>query len=181
VYTVNVSASYGNQTGTLDDLERLTPLPPNTAAEVVFLGVMKGGKKAVFLLTGSVAVKATVTGSVTCKPSTTDCEIVELPVGAQLTLTPASSGSGVSTFTLKLAAIGETKLASASAAAQARQSAASAGEAILGASTSSALASFFYDAAQGALVYEPQNQVGTSGSTGTGGASSPSGSSGSTG
>jgi hypothetical protein len=181
VYTVNVSASYGNQTGTLDDLERLTPLPPNTAAEVVFLGVMKGGKKAVFLLTGSVAVKATVTGSVTCKPSTTDCEIVELPVGAQLTLTPASSGSGVSTFTLKLAAIGATKLASASAAAQARQSAASAGEAILGASTSSALASFFYDAAQGALVYEPQNQVGTSGSTGTGGASSPSGSSGSTG
>ncbi len=55
IYTVNVSASYGSQTGTLDNLERLTPLPPNIAAEVVFLGVMKGAKDAAFLLTGSVA------------------------------------------------------------------------------------------------------------------------------
>lgn len=178
IYTVKVSASYGNQTEALDNLERLTPLPPNTAAEVVFLGVMKGGKSAAFLLTGSVAVKATVTGSVTCKPSAADCEVVELPVGAQLTLTPASPSSGVSTFTLKLTAIGAAKLSSASAAAQARQGAASSGEAILSASTSSVLASFFYDASQGALVYEPQNKLGTSGSTGTTGASSPSGSTG---
>ena len=181
LYTVDVSASYGNQTEKLDNLERLTPLPPNTAAEVVFLGVMKGGKKAAFLLTGAVAVKRTVTGSVTCKPSASDCAGVELPIGAQLTLTPSASSSGVSTFTLKLSAIGATKLSSAAAAAQARQSAAAAGEAILGASTSSVLASFVYDASQGALVYEPQNQVGTSGATGTSGASSPSGSSGSTG
>ena len=178
---MNVSASYGNQTEKLDNLERLTPLPPNTAAEVVFLGVMKGGKSAAFLLTGSVAAKRTVTGSVACKPSATNCEVVELPVGAQLTLTPSSSSSGASTFTLKLTAIGATKLSSASAAAQARQSAASSGEAILGASTSAVLASFVYDAARGALVHEPQNQVGTSGATGTSGASSPSGSSGSTG
>ncbi len=178
VYTVNVSASYGDQTAKLDNLERLTPLPPNTAAEVVFLGVMKGGKKAAFLLTGAVAVKRTMTGSVTCKPSASDCEVVELPVGAQLTLTPSPSSSGVSTFTLKLSAIGATKLSSAAAAAQARQSAAAAGEAILGASTSSVLASFVYDAGQGALVYEPQNQVGTSGATGTSGASGSSGSTG---
>lgn len=181
VYTVKVSASYGTQTGTLTDLERLTPLPPNTAAEVVFLGVMKGGKSAAFLLTGAVAVKPTVTGSVSCKPSASDCQVVELPVGAQLTLTPASPNDGLSTFTLKLTAIGAAKLSSASAATKARQTAASAGEAILGASTSSVLASFFYDTSQGALVYEPQNQLGTSGSTGTSGASSPSGSSGSTG
>jgi hypothetical protein len=183
VYTVDVSSSYGSQTETLDNVERLTPLPPNLGAEVVFLGVMKGGKSAAFLLTGSVGAQATSTGSTTCEPSKSDCEVIEMPVGAQLTLTPTASAaaSGASTFTLKVAAIGAANLASAATATAARQSAASAGEAILTASTSAALASFFYDTKLGALVYEPETGIGTSGSSGSTGTTAGTGSTGSSG
>jgi hypothetical protein len=181
VYTVNVTTGYGSQSETLQNVERLTPLPANVAAEVVYLGVMKGGKSAAFLLTGSVSAKASVAGSVTCEPSAADCEVVELPVGAQLTLTPTSSTSGAAIFTLKLTAIGASTLGSHSAAMQAREAAAPAGEAILAASISPVLASFFYDSNTGALVYEPQSSVGTSGASGSTGGSGASGATGASG
>lgn len=178
VYTVNLATSYGSESGTLDNVERLTPLPPNVTAEVVFLGVMKGGKSAAFLLTDAIDAKTQASGKVTCVPSASDCEVIELPVGSVLTFTPDSSSSGISTFTLKVSAIGAQKLASASAAEQARQAAAAAGQALITASTSAALASFFYDDSIGALVYEPQTGIGSSGSTGTSGSSGASGATG---
>ena len=149
--------------------------------EVVFLGVMKGGKLAAFAFTGAVPVKATTLGSTVCEPSAGECGVIELPVGAKLTLTPSPANPSYSTFTLEVSAIGAAKLASVSAATQAREATSTAGQAIVSASTSSVLASFFYNVSTGALVYEAQTAVGTTGSSGTSGSSGASGSSGSSG
>jgi len=189
VYTVNVTTTYGSEKDQLNDLERLTPLPANVA-EVVFLGVMKGGKRAAFAFTGAVPVKATAGGPFTCEPSTSDCSVVELPVNSQLTLTPDPANPSYSTFTLEVSAIGAQKLASPAAAKQARESTSAQGQALVTASTSAALASFFYNVDLGALTYQPQSSIGATGPSGaTGpigvpgatGSSGTSGASGSTG
>jgi hypothetical protein len=177
-YAIDGTASYGSEQDTLDNIQRLTPLPANIAAEVVYLGVVKGGKRAAFLLTDAVAAKLTSSGSVKCVPSPSNCEVIELTSGEQLTLTPSASGTGISTFNFKLNSIHAVKFAKSAQASAARQSASATGSQFIAQSTSIGLASFFYSANLGALLYAKPATAGSTGSSGVSGSSGSSGSSG---
>jgi hypothetical protein len=184
---VDVETSYGSQEDDLIDLQRLTPLPANSPAEVVYLGVLKGGKKAAFLLTGAVPGTLKKSSGVTCLPSKADCQIAELDPGAQIEIVPAHGQSSVSSFTLELGDIGDETYHSAGDATNARANVSDSGKQILATSTSTELGKFFYDMGLGALVYSAPGGgsttgvTGSSGSTGASGASGSSGSSGATG
>ena len=169
-YTIDGMSTYGSETDTLDDIQRLTPLPANVDGEIVYLGVSHHGKTAVFLLTGAVAAKLTAASSATCLPSSSDCQVIELEPGQQLQLKPTSGSGSLATFTFKLSSIQATTYGSSAAAKSARTSASAAGQQIVSQSTSTALASFFYDAGTGALLYEPAASLGTTGMSGATGA-----------
>ncbi|HEX2703070.1 MAG TPA: hypothetical protein VHM72_06530 [Solirubrobacteraceae bacterium] len=177
VYTINGVSTYGSEKDTLNDIERLTPLPAN-ATEMVYLGVVKGGKYAAFEL-GGVPISGITHHSAICVPSDGDCQVIELPVGRKLTLRAASSS--ISTFTFELKSISAKKFTSNSAATAAREAASTLGEAILAKLSSVGLGAFVYKVDSGVVVYEPQAPTtGASGATGTSGTSGASGTTGST-
>jgi hypothetical protein len=167
-YTANVKTSYGTEQDELYDVQRLTPMPANSSPELVYLGIVKGGKKAAFLLPGDVAVKLKLSASGKCFPTLADCQVVELGVGGKITLDPAAGQPGVSIFALTLKRIGAATKSSSSDATATRKSASAAGQQVVAGSSSTELADFFYDVSLGALVYKKQS-VGT-GPTGTTGA-----------
>jgi hypothetical protein len=183
-YQINAVSTYGSQKDTLDDMQRLTPAPANVTPEIVYLGVLKGGKRAVFLLTDAVPTTLGGSSGSVCEPSQSDCQVIELSAGEQLQLTPSSSGTGVSTFTFKVTSLRAETYSSDAAANGARESASTVGEAIVGQSGASVLANFFYALGIGAVIYEPappSSSTGPSGTTGTSGATSQAGASGVTG
>jgi hypothetical protein len=59
------------------DVARLTPLPSVDQPFFVFMGVLKDGKTAVFLISSDV----TATGDGTCKPSAASCQTIEVKEG----------------------------------------------------------------------------------------------------
>ena len=62
---------------TISDLARLSPLPSEANPFFVYLGVLKDAKTAVFLISSDV----TATGDGKCRPSTADCQTVEVKEG----------------------------------------------------------------------------------------------------
>jgi len=166
-YAINAVTSYGSQTDTLDDVERLTPLPANVDGEIVYLGVTHHGEKAVFLLTQAVAAKLTASSSVKCLPSQSACQVIELEPGQHFELTPTGGNGSLAAFTFKLSSIKASTYGSSSAAKSARTSVSVAGQLIVAQSTSTVLPSFVYDAGTGALLYKPGTTSGATGATGT--------------
>ncbi len=169
-YEINAVSTYGAQKDTLNNMQRLTPLPANSTTELVYIGVLKGGKRAAFLLTDAAAAKLSASKSAKCVPSRSDCEVIELAAGEQLETTPTSSGGSLSSFTFKLSAIRGRTYPSSSAAMTARRSASAAGEQVVVQSQAPALARFFYALGLDALIYKPRVPLGTTGSTGSTGA-----------
>ncbi len=86
----------------LTDVVRLAPLPAAESPEIVFLGVLKGGKKAAFLFTNTVQVSGTGSLGQACLPSASDCEVIELSPGQGMRLAPASNSALIATFTFTL-------------------------------------------------------------------------------
>jgi hypothetical protein len=76
-YRITLRFGEAGKVKTRRDLARLTPLPSADDPFFVFLGVLDGGKRAVFL----VSADATPTGDGICKPRPTACETIELRVG----------------------------------------------------------------------------------------------------
>ena len=76
----HISVKVGRADGTmrtLKDVARLSPLPSVDDPFMVYTGVLKDGKTAVFLLSSD----AKATGDGKCKPSKDDCESVEVKKG----------------------------------------------------------------------------------------------------
>jgi hypothetical protein len=76
----HISVKVGRADGTLrtlKDVARLSPLPSVDDPFMVYTGVLEDGKTAVFLLSSD----AKATGDGKCKPSTDDCESVEVKKG----------------------------------------------------------------------------------------------------
>jgi hypothetical protein len=173
-YTANIKTTYGTQRDALANVQRLTPMPANSSPELVYLGVLKGGKKAVFLITSNVAVTLAASASATCLPGPNDCQVIELVPGDTVKLAPASGQPGVAKFSLTLTALGVTKKSSSADATATRKNSSVAGQQVVAASSSTALADFFYDLALGSLVYHHQpsgsGPTGATGSTGSSGA-----------
>jgi hypothetical protein len=180
-YTVDVDTKDANGVHVLSDLVRLAPLPAAQTPEVIYLGVMAGGKKAAFLFTNAIAVSSKSGGGLTCLPSTSACQIVELSPGQGLSLYPTSNSALIATFTFELVSIGATSYSSADAATAARDAVSTAGATLLPLSSSTALATLTFSSKTGALVHHSAPSEGSTGSTGSTGAGGSSGAGGATG
>jgi hypothetical protein len=164
-YTADLDTTYGGQQTVATNVERDEAMPPSNAPEIVYLGVLKGGKEAAFLFTNPVQVARRTLGSATCLPNPGDCQIVELAPGKGMSLKPTVQGEGVSTFTFRLISIGAKKYSSVAAATAARRATSSVGAALVASSSATALTTLAFDTATGALI----KQSGTSGATGASG------------
>jgi hypothetical protein len=182
-YTANIDTKDAQGVHVLSDVVRLAPLPDAQSPEVIYLGVLAGGAKAAFLFTQAIAVSAKASDALTCLPSTSDCQIVELSPGQGLSLYPTSNTAVIATFSFELVSIGATTFSSDAAAAGARSAVSSAGQTLLPLSNSTALATLSYDAKVGALVHHsaPSGSTGGAGSTGSAGTTGTTGSTGATG
>jgi hypothetical protein len=177
-YTVNVDTKNANGTHVLSNVVRLAPLPAAQSPEVIYLGVLKGGKRAAFLFTNSVKVSSGQSpNGITCLPSPSDCQIAELSPGQGMKLAPTSNTALIATFTFELMSISAASYSSAGAALQVRDDVSSAGQTLLPLSSSTELATLRFDDKVGALVAQSPS----GGSTGASGSTGSSGSSGSTG
>jgi hypothetical protein len=181
-YVVNIDTKDATGTHTLTNVVRLDPLPAAETPEVIYLGVLTGGKKAAFLFTNAVKVTTSKGDNLTCLPSDADCQIAELAPGQGMSLAPTSNTALIATFTFELMSISAQTFASADAATQARDAVSTAGQALLPLSTSTALQTLQFDSKTGALVHSApssgstQGSTGSSGSTGTTGPTGTSGS-----
>jgi uncharacterized membrane protein YgcG len=181
-YTVNIDTKDATGTHVLSDVVRLAPLPAAQSPEVIYLGVLQGGKKAAFLFTNSVKVSGQSGSALTCLPSADDCQIVELSPGQGMKLAPTSNTALISTFTFELMSIAAKSFPSAGAAKQARDAVSTAGQTLIPLSNSTELATLRFDDKIGALVHQapPAGSTGASGSTGSTGASGSTGATGAT-
>jgi hypothetical protein len=176
-YTVTLDTRDAQGTHELSNVVRLAPLPAAQSPEVVFLGVLKGGAKAVFLFANP--VKFTGSKSETCLPEPADCQIIELGPGQGMKLAPASNTALIATFTFEVGSIGAKSYSSASAALNARGATSSSGQTLLPLIGSTELTDFHFDPAIGALTFKAGSSG--SGATGSNGTNAIVGSDGSTG
>ena len=177
-YTVHIDTKDANGTHVLSNVVRLAPLPAAQSPEVIYLGVLKNGKRAAFLFTNSVKVSSGQSpNGIRCLPSPSDCQIAELSPGQGMKLAPTSNTALIATFTFELMSIGAASYSSPTAALQARDNVSSAGQTLLPLSSSTELATMRFDDKVGALV--PQSPSGAS--TGATGSTGSSGSTGATG
>ena len=179
-YTVNIDTKDAKGAHALSNVVRLAPLPAAQSPEVIYLGVLKGGKRAAFLFTNSVKVSGQSPNGITCLPSPSDCQIAELSPGQGMRLAPTSNTALIATFTFELMSIGTANFSSADAALQARDNVSSAGQTLLPLSSSTELATLRFDDTVGALVAQspPTGSTGASGSTGSSGSSGSTGATG---
>jgi hypothetical protein len=108
-----------------ENLKRQQPLPDSKQPVLVFRGVIAGGKSATFTLVG----EAIPHGGAKCLPSASQCQALDLKVGASEELEYAPLGGTPITYELEVVKIEPVKAKAASAA-----SAASAADAFGGAS-----------------------------------------------
>jgi hypothetical protein len=183
-YSVNIDTKDANGLHVLSDVVRLAPLPAAESPELIYLGVLQGGKKAVFLFTNSVKVSNQTASGLTCLPSADDCQIVELAPGQGMKLAPTANTALITTFTFELMSIGATNYSSAAAAKQARDAVSTAGQTLVPLSSSTELQTLRFEDKIGALVHQnapTTPSTGATGSSGSTGSTAATGSSGSTG
>jgi hypothetical protein len=127
------------------------PLPSKDNPQLVFLGVvLSTGKDAVFALTGA----AILHGNATCRPSPTQCQAIQLPIGQTETLEVVESNGQPATYELKLLSISKSvSNASAAKAHAASDSTSKVGRRLLGRDGVPTLSDLHYSAKQGGLVF----------------------------
>ena len=183
-YSVNIDTKDANGLHVLTDVVRLAPLPAAESPELIYLGVLQGGKKVAFLFTNSVKVSNQTGSQLTCLPSADDCQLVELSPGQGMKLAPTSNTALITTFSFELMSIGVIDYSSAGAAQQARDAVSTAGQTLLPLSNSTERQTLRFDDKIGALVHQnaPSSpSTGATGSSGSTGSTAATGSSGSTG
>jgi hypothetical protein len=174
-YTVDIDTKDAQGVHTLSDVVRLAPLPAAQSPEVIYLGVLQGGKKAAFLFTNAIAVASKDAGELTCLPSTSACQILELSPGQGMSLYPTSNSALIATFSFELVSIGAKTYSSDANATQARDVVSTAGQTLLPLTNSTELSTLVFSDKLGALVHHTQHSGSSTGPTG------PTGSTGSTG
>jgi hypothetical protein len=134
----------------LTPFERLTlqqPLPSTAQALVVYRGVVAGGKSATFTLVG----EAILRGDGVCRPSTAQCQMIDLQVGQTEELEYAPPGAAATNYLLQVREIKSVKAHGASAGARVRES--KAGAELLRNAGLQALPGLRYSTAKGVLVF----------------------------
>jgi hypothetical protein len=147
----HVTLAITNSSGgldTIDPLERLSVLPSDQQPLLVELGVLQGGKRALFV----VEPGTIVSGPGVCTPGPIDCEILSLAQD-QTEGISSNSGNGVVQGPLfAITGITADNYSSVAAADKARQAESAAGRALVDKSTLSALSLFRYEPNVGAIV-----------------------------
>jgi hypothetical protein len=162
----HVAISLTNAAGgvnAIDPVKRLTVLPSEHSAQLVELGVLKGGQRVLFL----VEPGTTVSGPGTCTPGPVNCEILSLKPNQIEKISSSSSGGGQIVSLSSNTRVGDAAPApvnfavtslgpqahdTVSAAAQARQEESAAGHVLVKESKAGALSLFHYDPSIGAVV-----------------------------
>jgi hypothetical protein len=127
VYRVSLRFGEAGDQRTIRDVARLTPLPSSSDPFFVFLGVLKDGKTAVFLVSSD----ATATGDGSCKPRATNCETIQLKAGDTEFFDLSTGTAGVIQYQLDLLSVGKRDAASTAVAAKRRARESKAGRDIL--------------------------------------------------
>jgi hypothetical protein len=146
IFTTDVSFGTTETAPTDGNATRLTAYPSSFNPVAIFLGVMRGGWGAVFMLRDDVRP----VGAPSCRPRKTICTWVILHPGESVTLNAKDATGTVTPYSLKVAAIREDT-ASEAAAKAAYAKADAAGRCLLG-----PLAAYHYDAQTGTLAPRPE-------------------------
>jgi hypothetical protein len=127
------------------------PLPSKDNPQLLFLGVvLRTGKDAVFALTGA----AILHGNAVCKPSPTQCQAIQLPIGQSETLEVVEANGQSATYELKLVSISKSvSKASAATAHKASATTSQAGRRLLGRDGVPTLSELHYASWHGGLVF----------------------------
>ncbi len=148
-YDVALSlTTFAGDLNTIDSFERLSVLPSEQQPLLVYLGVLKGGRDALFLVQSGTVVS----GPGTCAPGPSDCEILSLAQGRIESLAVSTAGGTSNVALFSVTAIKVDQHASVASANHARREASAAGHALLKASTLPALPLFEYQPNVGAVV-----------------------------
>jgi hypothetical protein len=115
VWRVNLRFGEAGDQKVRHDIPRLTPLPSATDPFFIFLGILKDGKTAVFLISSD----ATATGDGNCKPNPTQCDTIEMRAGDTEFFDVAEGNAGVVQYELDLLKVIDDKVKGTAAAARA--------------------------------------------------------------
>lgn len=153
--SVSVSGSSGDE-NTINSLERLSTLPSRNDPLMIELGVLKGSKDVLFALLPGTAVS----GSATCVPGPSDCQVVEIPVGKIETLKADTQEGWMAQGMFAVTGITKQKHKSTADARTARRVVNAFGHALLKQTASAALSLFEYLPNLGVLVDKRNLNVG---------------------
>ncbi|GAC1441154.1 MAG: hypothetical protein NVSMB51_21180 [Solirubrobacteraceae bacterium] len=143
----------GVTSGALNDIVRFSPLPSALTPQLIFLGVLKGGKRVAFLVTGSVT---TIRPSgAACLPSTTSCEIIEIAAGQKLGLSNPGSADPAKPDVSLIATVTIQGHSSVAAARRVRARTSAQGRALFDMADPGAQAALQYSVVDGALTEAP--------------------------
>lgn len=123
-YVVDLRFGQADSMKTLRDVSRLTPLPSIKEPFFVFLGVKEDGKTLVFLVSSD----AKATGDGKCKPSTANCENIELKVG-DTEFFDLTTDDGVQQYQMDIIKVSKAKASSSAKGARAARAAGKASKA----------------------------------------------------
>lgn len=127
IYRVSLRFGEAGAQRTIKDIPRLTPLPSSSDPFFVFLGVLRDGKTAVFLVSSD----ATATGDGACKPRATNCQTIQLKAGETEFFDLSTGTAGVIQYQLDLLSVSRRSAASTAVASERRARESKAGRAIL--------------------------------------------------
>lgn len=131
-----------------EPLQLQQPLPSAQQALIVFRGVVAGAKSATFTLVG----EAILRGTAVCRPSTTQCQSIDLQVGQTEELEYAPPGATATNYMLHVVSITGVK-ASAKGARRVLGGESKAGLQVLRAAGLQALPGLRFSRAKGVLVF----------------------------
>lgn len=133
---------------TIHSLERLSVLPSEQQPLLVYLGVLNGGRRALFVVQPGTAVS----GPGSCIPGPTDCEILSLAAGQIESIGVDGSGGTSNVAMFAVTTIKAQEHSSGAMAMHVRWEASAAGQALLSRSNLSVLPLFEYEPRQGVVV-----------------------------
>ncbi len=150
-YSIDVNVIDATGPHSLSDLTRLSPLPSATNSLIEYLGVLRSGRAAAFLVNPATVVG----GPGKCLPRPSNCQVLELKPGQLEVLSVRSSGGPVVQGTVAVTAWRVVTHSSPAAARQVRARAVKQGQTLVTQSAQPALTDVVYSIAQGAVSIVP--------------------------
>jgi hypothetical protein len=150
-YSVDMSVVDATGSRSLTGVTRLSPLPSSTNPLVEYLGVLKSGRGAAFLVNPG----AVVMGPGLCLPKASDCQVLVLKPGQLEALGVRTAGGPVTQASIAVTGWKVVTHSSVAAARQARAQEVKQGRTLVTQSAQPALGDLVYTIAQGAVSIIP--------------------------